>query len=170
MPGKKGNCGKGGAPMEPGVGMNGLGKGGIADEEEEGPLLSFSEGPLTVGFLMGLLKSQVFRPLVAGHIWSHMVTAGNLWQHWLPIPVVVKEVRGGGQVGVGVVGVGDLDVARVEELLALLLDEALDLEQLGDLEQSREVILRHVDLALVHVVQDGPDLLVLDVLRRKRLN
>ena len=58
MPGKKGNCGKGGAPMEPGVGMNGLGKGGIADEEEEGPLLSFSEGPLTVGFLMGLLKSH----------------------------------------------------------------------------------------------------------------
>ena len=51
MPGKKGNCGKGGAPMAPGVGMNGLGKGGIADDEdeEEGPLLSFSEGPFTVG-------------------------------------------------------------------------------------------------------------------------
>ena len=52
MPGKKGNWGKGGAPMAPGVGMNGLGKGGIADddEEEEGPLLSFSEGPFTVGW------------------------------------------------------------------------------------------------------------------------
>ena len=82
------------------------------------------------------------------------------------VAVVVEEVGGGGEV-VDVAGVGDL--ARVEELLALLLDEALDLEQLGDLEQPREVVLRHVDLTLVHVVQDGPDLLVLDVLRRKRL-
>ena len=79
------------------------------------------------------------------------------------VAVVVEEVGGGGEVVGAAVDLA-CRILRVEELLALLLDEALDLEQLGDLEEAREVVLRHVDLPLVHVVQDRPDLLVLDVL------
>ena len=37
---------------------------------------------------------------------------------------------------------------------ALLLGEALDLERLGDLEELVELLLGHVDLAVVHEVQD----------------
>ena len=46
----------------------------------------------------------------------------------------------------------------------MILDHPLHLEHLRHPEQGRQLVLSHGDLALVHVVQDGTDLVSLHVL------
>ena len=54
--------------------------------------------------------------------------------------------------------------------IPLILDHPLHLEHLGHSEQGRQLVLRHRDLALVHVVQDGTDLVSLHVLQVMRFS
>lgn len=64
------------------------------------------------------------------------------------VPVVV-----GGGCGDG--GRGRRRRAALLRPVVRILDQAFDLEHLGHFEQCRQLIVRYVHLALVHVVQDG---------------
>jgi hypothetical protein len=46
----------------------------------------------------------------------------------------------------------------------MILNEALDLERLGRLEETRQLILSNIDLPFVHVLENGFDLRVENVL------